>query len=62
MYNTHHQSTISALKRSVYPPKTATSIGRDRMLPPGSRLENGLGRWVNTVGHGSNERMTSDHS
>ena len=41
---------ISALKRSAYLPKTATSV-RDSKLPSGSRLENGLGRWVRTRGN-----------
>ena len=45
MYNTHpHIST----QEVVYRPKTATSA-LDRKLPSGSRLDNGLGRWVNTV-------------
>jgi len=56
MYNVH---PTSAVKRSVYQPKTATSV-RDGKLLSGSRLENGLGRWV--LDHGGKERMTSDHS
>jgi len=45
MYNTHPH--ISTQQVSI-PPKM-TTIVRDRKLSSGSRLENGIGRWVSTV-------------
>ena len=48
MYNTHLPPPISALRRSVYLPKAATSV-RDRKLQSGSHLADGLGRWVSFV-------------